>query len=169
MICYACHAKVESGRAKCPVCGFPVIQSVEGNETEFARIRQMAEDYRKRWLGGVVIGIATYSYVVEGYKLIQDKIEDLELARAEELVLGQILWSDVEFAGVEDQGTVTIHAFIKKKGIRYAYELQARLPAVSGACHVGVVLVEGLKAQLVMGNENSRTFSQLFSLIVAGE
>lgn len=166
MICYACQSKMEDGRAKCPVCGFPVIQSVEGNTVEIQGIRQMAKDYIRQWLGGVVIGIASYSYVMEDNKLKQDKIADLDLAQADQLVVGEPLWSDVDFAKVDDRGMVTIHAFMKRDGIRYAYELQAKLPETAGSCHVGVMLMEGLKAQLVLGNPESHTISQPFSLVV---
>ena len=166
MICYACQSKMEEGRAKCPVCGFPVIQSVEGNTVEIEGVRQMAKEYMKQWLGGAVIGIASYSYVVENHKLKQDNIADIDLAKADELVVGEPLWSDIDFTKVDDQGMITVNAFMKKDGIRYAYELQARLPSNTGACHVGVLLMEGLKARLVLGNKESHTYSQPFSLVV---
>ncbi len=53
MICYACQSKMEEGRAKCPVCGFPVIQSVEGNADEIERIRQMAKEYMRQRTSGM--------------------------------------------------------------------------------------------------------------------
>ena len=55
---------------------------------------------------------------------------------------------------------------MKKDGSRYADELEARLPSNTGASHVGVLLMEGLKARLVLGNKESHTYSQPFSLVV---
>ena len=43
-----------------------------------------------------MIGIASYSYVLENNKLKQDKIADLDLAQADQLVVGEPLWSDVD-------------------------------------------------------------------------
>lgn len=167
MICFACQSTVEDGRAKCPVCGFPVIQSVGGNTVEIDRIRQMARGYIRQWLEGIVIGIASYSYVLENNKLRQDKAADLDLAQADQLMVGVPVWNDADFANVEEQGVITIHAFMRKGGIRYAYELQAQLPPITGSCHVGVLLMKGLKARLVLGNPENHTYSQPFSLIVS--
>ena len=88
MKCCACQADVEEGRAKCSVCGFPVIQAVDGSPEEFERINKMGRDYLRKKLEGITIGFTAYGYKMEKDELKLDKTVNIPLAQAEDMILG---------------------------------------------------------------------------------
>lgn len=166
MKCFACQAEVEAGRAKCLVCGFPVIQSVDGNAQELDGIRKMGSEYLKKRLSGIRMGIVAYSYVMEHDELKQDKTQMIDVALGEALADGKIVWCPMDFARVDSHEPANLNVFVEGSdhSVRTC-ELSIKLPEFTGFAHIGAVLDAGLQVRMVYGNEQTYTLSDKFSLI----
>lgn len=166
MKCFACQAEVETGRARCSICGFPVIQSVDGNTDEVEEIRKMGVEYVKKRLSGIRTGIVAYSYVMEQDELKQDKTQMIEVALGEALAGGQIVWCPMDFARVDSDTPAKLTIFVESgdHSVRTC-ELSIQLPEFSGFAHIGAVLAEGLNARMVYGNAQTYALSDKFSLL----
>ena len=165
MKCFACQTELVVGRAKCPVCGFPVIQSVEGTTEDLEGIRQMGRDYLKKRLLGIRVGIVAYSYVMDHDELKQDKTQMIDVADGEALAGGDILWSSMDFARVDSDEPAQLTVFVANgQGPVRTFEQTIQLPKITGFAHIGVVLAEGLGARMAYGNEQNYVLSDRFSL-----
>lgn len=166
MKCFACQTELEAGRAKCPVCGFPVIQSVEGNTDELEGIRKMGRDYLKKRLLGIRVGIVAYSYVMDHDELKQDKTQMIDVAEGEALAGGSIVWSPMDFARVDSDEPAQLTVFVASgSGMARTFEQTIQLPKITGFAHIGVMLAEGLDARMAYGNEENYVLSDRFSLV----
>ena len=164
MKCNACQGEISEGRAKCPVCGFPVIQTVGNNEAELENIRKMGRDYLKQKLEGIAIGIMAYGYVMSDDGLKLDQTAEVEVAQAAELEPGQPVWAGEDFQRLDEEGEVSIHAFARKNDRTKTWELPVKLPKIAGACHIGIRLDAGLKGRMLLGDRSSYTESAEFTL-----
>lgn len=166
MKCYACQTELEAGRAKCPVCGFPVIQSVEGNTDELEGIRKMGREYLEKRLTGIRIGIVAYSYVMDNDELKQDKTQMIDVAAGEALAGGSIVWSSMDFARVDSDEPAQLTVFVASgEGPARIFEQTIQLPKLTGFAHIGAVLTEGFSARMAYGNEQTYVLSDRFSLV----
>lgn len=167
--CASCQANVEEGRAKCAVCGFPVLQSVLGNREEMENMKKMAAEYRKKKLQGIRIGITVYGYAMEGEELKLDKTEEIFLAQAEELTLGEPIWCAKDFARIDGNETVPMHVGVKKaNGEEEFHDLKIKFPRIEGFCHVGIEMKEGFRAEMLLGSGDSFERSEDFALPMNG-
>ncbi len=170
MKCNACQGEISEGRAKCPICGFPVIQTVGNNEAEIENIRKMGRDYLKQKLEGVTIGIMAYGYVMSDDGLQLDQTAEVEVAKAAELEPGQPVWAGEDFQRLDEEGEVSVHVFARKNDQTRTWELPVKLPKITGACHIGIRLGDGLEAHMLLGDSGSYTESAAFTLAeIAGE
>ena len=164
MRCNACQGEISEGRAKCPLCGFPVIQTVGNNEAEIENIRKMGRDYLRQKLEGVTVGIMAYGYVMGDDGLQLDQTAETEVAKAADLEPGKAVWLDQDFQRLDEEGEVTVHAFARKNGQTKTWELPVQLPKITGSCHIGIELQEGMKAEMLLGDSGSYTNSADFAL-----
>lgn len=164
MKCNACQGEISDGRAKCPLCGFPVIQMVGNNEAEIENIRKMGRDYLRQKLEGISIGIMAYGYVMGDDGLQLDQTEEVEVAKADDLEMEKAVWLDQDFQRLDEDGEVTIHVFARKNDKVKTWELPARLPKITGMCHIGIELKAGMKAEMLLGDSSSYTESEDFPL-----
>ena len=166
MKCLACQMELEQGVAKCSACGFPVIGSVAGSKEEQQNIKQMAQEYRKNRLKGIRIGIMAYGYAMDGDELKLDRTEEVMFASAEEMEVGQTVWCGQDFARVDGDESVAVRVILKREtGENRVHDLNMALPAISGFCHIGITLREGLQGQILMGDEGCHERSALFPLL----
>lgn len=166
MKCLACQMELEQGVAKCSACGFPVIGSVAGSKEEQQNIKQMAQEYRKNRLKGIRIGIMAYGYAMDGDELKLDRTEEVMFASAEEMGVGQTVWCGQDFARVDGDERVCVRVILKRgTGENRVHDLNMALPAISGFCHIGITLREGLQGQILMGDEGCHERSALFPLL----
>ncbi len=164
--CICCQADMEDGRAKCPVCGFPVIHNVQGNQEEMDNIKKMADEYGKKKRKGIRIGITAYGYCMDNEELKLDKTEEIFLAWADELSMGKIVWCEKDFARIDSDETVSLHVSVKKEGKDVVFQdVKIKLPRIQGFCHVGVELKEGFQVELILGNETIYERSERLDLL----
>ncbi len=148
-----------------PICGFPVIQMVGNNEAEIENIRKMGRDYLRQKLEGISIGIMAYGYVMgDDGSSSWIRRKRVEVAKADALEMEKAVWLDQDFQRLDEDGEVTIHVFARKNDKVKTWELPARLPKITGMCHIGIELKAGMKAEMLLGDSSSYTKSEYFPL-----
>lgn len=168
MKCCACEAPVDPGRAKCPVCGFPVIQSTGSNENELDRIRILGHTYLKKKIRNITVGMTTYQYQMsDGHLTLksEDKKSLFDVGDIDQI--GTVMWCDEDFARVDAVGfpqKVQLNIYVDN-GRSVDTPVLIGIPDIRGFCHIGMVLKEGLCAQMLMGDERTYTLSEKFSLV----
>ena len=88
MKCESCMGEVREGRAKCPFCGFPVVQIPEMEEEEREHVRSMGREYLRRKLEDLTVGITAYSYAMEEEGLTLEETAEVQVAGGSDLKPG---------------------------------------------------------------------------------
>lgn len=165
MKCESCMGEVREGRAKCPFCGFPVVQIPEMEEEEREHVRSMGREYLRRKLEVLTVGITAYSYAMEEEGLTLEETAEVQVAGGSDLKPGVPVWLRRDFQRLDQEGEVVIHAFLRRGDHEKRMELPVQLPKISGPCRIGVCLEEGLRARFLLGDADSCTKSAQFSLM----
>lgn len=168
MKCCACHAPIAPGHAKCSICGFPVIQSTGSDENELDHLKTLGHTYLQNKLKHVTIGVTTYQYQMTNGQLSLKSESGRNLFEASKAgKIDGILWCDENFARVDTKDVykkVHLNIFVDNGRIIHTPVL-IKLPNIKGFCHIGFVLRDGLHAQMLMGDADTYTLSEQFSLI----
>ncbi len=164
MKCMVCETDMGSGRGRCPVCGFPVIYSVEAGKSKHA-IEPMAEVYKKKILGSGIIGIKACRYKRTDDGLLWDGETDMELARLADIPVGQPLWVDQKFAGIAktDMAEIILDLYLESGDNRQDISLTLGNPDVKGCWQLGLMGGPGFRIAVLLGNPEKYVRSGSFS------
>lgn len=165
MKCLICNQEMESGVARCPVCGFPVIPSVQVTPEELQSMQELREDFLKKKLSGVLIGVTTYDYVVENREIKQIAKNKIVIAKGEDLVPGDILWCESDFEEVEVNRNIRVKAFIKKADeSEQVLDIEVNTEELDKVTNIGVILDDGLTIKFALGIKEKYIFSEAYKL-----
>ena len=89
---------------------------------------------------------------------VRNEVQNLDVAG----LIGERISQD--FQRLDEEGEVTVHAFARKNDQTKTWELPVQLPKITGACHIGIVLKDGMKAEMLLGDSGSYTESADFAL-----
>lgn len=165
MKCFACQTEIEDGRARCPLCGFPVVQIVQADENELEKIRKMGNDFRRKKLEGISVGIVAYKYAMKDGELKLDKENRIEVFHCDEISPNETIWYEERFARVETEETVTLKMFVQRGDSRQLFEFDFKVPQIKGFWYIGLKMENGFKARLLLGDREVYEMSAPFSLV----
>lgn len=164
MKCKVCDAALEEGRARCPVCGFPVMMMVEGNPQEEQKIMELAESYRKKKLVNANVTLIVYTNEIVENQVNIKKQEGIILASGEALGGNGIIWYPEHFARLEGDPVLQL-SVTNSRGETIARSMELANPQILDFWQVGVLPEAGLKCRIVLGNGNKYTSTEEISLL----
>ena len=167
MKCYACGSeKIESSMSQCPECAFPVM-TVAGDTAQFeTMMKQMAEEYRGKKIGGSALGLLTYQYAMKNDHLVLDKESETALSvDVTKMTPGQIWWDKTDFARVDAGEPLSLTLSVKKDGKVRNVTASVKAPAGEGFWHVGIRMQTGFCFSVLVGNEKNFAESGRISLV----
>lgn len=161
MKCEFCNSEMKAGEIICGVCGFTHINFTEADDRGVKA--QMKRSFAQQKLGSISLEIKVYDYTIERGNITENEVS-VKAANASELVLNEIKWLDTEFYGTSDKLTTEIEFCIKKDDDVKSFNLPMELPAAE-KLRIGVLLDDGLKVKLAVGDKNNYVLSESMSLI----
>lgn len=155
--CYACGMEdIKDGVARCPLCGFSIPRQLvsAGENSEFAKIMSdTGKQYRENKIGGMKVGIYTYSY--DEKLQMTGEHELVVLDSLEKMDIGEIIWSENKFARMDAGQEIILTAFVMDKdGKTKKKELSLVTPELLQLWKVGAMLEKGLQVRLLVGDSN---------------
>ncbi len=166
MRCIACNKELEAGVAKCSLCGFPVIQSVQSSEEDLLQMKQVGQDFLKNKLAGISIGIVTYDYTLENRRVNLEGETEIVIANAENLTYDSIVWCDKKFEPIEVKTkSVVFKLFINNASGKRMFSVRLNTESIDNITEVGVVLDEGLTARVLIGEKAKYISTEKIELI----
>lgn len=165
MKCYVCGMDKIENKARCPLCGFPVPRIVEDGEQGRAKVKEMAEKYRRKKLEGLKAGMVIYGHEKDGENLKINQEQYIQLAECPDLKIGETRWYDQDFARIDTAEPIVLKVWTQKQQdpIQF-YTVSAKAPDTDGFWHVGIRLLQELKLQLILGDDEEETESETISL-----
>jgi hypothetical protein len=164
MKCKVCKNDVEQGRAKCPLCGFPMLQMVQGSEAEQKKADEMAENYRKKLMQPVKIGLKVYTNAMDNGNLTVKKEEYITLAEGLSLAGSEIIWYPEKFARQTGECMMKI-AITDTKGNKKDQNIVVANPNIMDFWQVGVQPLEGFSFRIVLGKMGDYAVSDTLSCL----
>ena len=164
MKCKVCNCEVSSGIAKCSRCGFPVLQMVQGNADEEKRMNDLASSFRKKKIEPVRIYMNVYTNAMDGDHAKVVKEEEILLAAGEQMTGSQILWYPEKFAQLSGECQVKLN-IVRTSGEKTYLPVSLRNPNISDFWQVGILPLDGMEFQVVLGNQKSYSDSERISYL----
>ena len=165
MRCEFCNAEMGNGEIRCAVCGFTHINFTEADD---GGIREkMRHTFAAQTLGGINIEVKVHRYTIQNGNMTVNEPKYIKIAEASELVRHEIKWLDTVFYGIEDRREIHLDIRISGKDNDKEYTLTLNVPKALENLKAGILLEDGLKAEIVVGNESEYVQSEQFSLIYA--
>lgn len=162
--CYACHSKLEEGKADCGVCDMPNIKVVGDNSKAIEMLKKLGEEHRQEKLRGITISLIAYEHEKAEGKLRQKASHKVKLMNACDLSFHKTIWFDEKFARVDTTRIMNLDLIIDGKTSKNV-KLQFQSPKLDDFWHIGVCMKEGFCASVKIGNEQSFVETDTFSLI----
>ena len=166
MRCIACNKELEAGVAKCSLCGFPVIQSVQSSEEDLLQMKQVGQDFIKNKLSGISIGIVTYDYTLENRKVNLDGETEIVIANADSLTYDSIVWCDKKFEPIEVKTkSVVFKLFVSNAQEKRMFSVRLNTENINTIATVGVVLDDELTARVLIGEKSKYISTEKIQLV----
>lgn len=164
MKCRVCNSEINVGIAKCPKCGFPVLQMVKGDAAEEKKMNELADNFRKKKVGPVRIQMTVYTNALENDKVKVVKEEDILLAQGEQLLENGIIWYPENFARLSGDCKLKLK-LIRTNGESQTLNISVANPNIMDFWKIGVQPLDGLEFKVVLGNTNGYSSSDKFSYL----
>lgn len=160
MKCKFCGSNVPGGEIRCEVCGFTHVNFTDGDSS--GALEKMIEKYKKSKLGDISIDLISHRYVIENGEFKDYHTESVKIADAVELVPDKIVWLKKSFYGSESDKTIVVEVCVGKNEKTY-YDFSFNIKKTDDL-NIGVKMVNGLKARIAVGNEESYVLSEEFDI-----
>lgn len=166
MKCLVCNQELENGIARCTVCGFPVIPSVQVTPEELQSMQELKEDFLRKKLSAVLISVIAYDYIVENREITQVGENRIVIAKGEDLISGNILWCEKDFEKIESKRSVNIKAVIKKcDNSEQRVDIEVNTKEIDNVTNIGIMLDDSLTIKFAVGNKEKYIFSENYKLV----
>lgn len=164
MKCQVCKHEVEQGRARCPVCGFPVIQMVEGDTSEEEKRDELAKNYRRRKLENVSISLKVYTNAMEDGDIRITDESFILLAEKDALIGDEIIWYPEKFARLTGDCILRIEVANVDGQIK-EQDIRIENPDIMDFWQVGVLPLEGFQCRIILGSREKYSISDIISYL----
>lgn len=166
MRCVACNAELEAGVAKCPMCGFAVIYTVEPTQDDLVQIKQLGQAYLRNKLSGISIGIITYDYSFENRKINLDGEAETVIVSGSGLTYDNIVWCDKKFEPIEVKTrTIMFRLFINNNQEKRIFSVKLNTENIDNIADVGVILDDELTVRVVIGEKTKYISTEKIQLV----
>ena len=165
MKCKVCGKEIIENKAKCPVCGFPVLQVPANEDTKEAqeKILKLAEEYKLRKLQDMKIGLVIYKQNNEKGK--QNERLVIDLAEFPKMKVKESIWNDTKFARTDRKEPMVLELQIQKgKNPPSILQTSVEGPSSTGFWNVGLLLLEDLKLEILLRDDKDEKHSAPVSL-----
>ncbi|MBQ2288240.1 MAG: hypothetical protein II251_05995 [Lachnospiraceae bacterium] len=164
MKCKICNHEMNPGIAKCPKCGFPVLQMVKGDAAEEKRMNELADNFRKKKMEPVRIQMTVYTNAMENDKVKVVKEDKILLAQGDQLAGNQIIWYPENFARLSGDCKLKL-SLVHTNGDLEDMNISVANPNIMDFWNIGIMPLEGLEFKVVLGNKNTYSCSDKFSYL----
>lgn len=164
MKCKVCNYAMNPGMAKCPKCGFPVLQMVKGDGAEEKRMKELADKFRKKKVETVKIWMTVCTNTKVNDKVNVAKEENILLARGEQLLKAPILWYPEKFARLSGNCRLKL-SIVHTDGRCEKKDVLINNPNINDFWSVGIMPLDGMEFRVVLGNEKTYSSSDKFSFL----
>lgn len=166
MKCVACNKELDAGVAKCSLCGFPVIQSVQSSDEDLKQMKKLGQDFLKNKLSGISVGIITYDYTLENRKINLDGEAETVIANADSLAYDSIVWCDKAFEPIEVKTrTVVFKLFVNNNQEKRIFSVKLNTENIDKIADVGVTLDDELTVRFLVGEKSKYISTDKIQLI----
>ncbi len=168
MKCYACGSdRVTNTMGKCPDCGCTLLHNMGMSQEDFeAKQKTIGKNYRDKKLGGMKIGLVTYSHEMKNGKLVQSGTGFLEITdQVEILDVGEAIWNDQKFARIDGGEELNITVVVDGPEGRHEEKIEMTAPATKSFWQAGIVMEPGFQARLLVGDATKSAKSDKFRLV----
>lgn len=157
MKCYCCNHEFPDGKSACPVCGFPVIYGVDGNQLPMDQIAQQVQAYRAEKMENIEISAAQYYWKESGDGVAMDRKVFVKVADGKELSRQGTVWLDQKFARIVSQKKIPIE-YKRFAGDKVQ---KATVPAPQDVSFwkLGAELADGMSFRFVLQSDGETTQS----------
>ncbi len=166
MKCVACNKELDSGVAKCPLCGFPVIQTVDPTADDLKQMKEVGLDFLKNKLSGISIGVVAYDYSLENRKInLEGEVETI-IANADSLTYDSILWCDKEFEPINIKTkSIAFKLFINNNQEKRIFSVKLNTENIDKIADIGVVLDNELTVRVLIGEKSKYISTDKIQLV----
>lgn len=164
MRCRVCNSEIDTGIAKCPKCGFPVLQMVKGDVAEEKKMNELAENFRKKKVETVSVQMVVYSNGIENDKPKVIKEDYILLAKGEQLLGHEIIWYPENFARLSGDCKLRVR-LIRTNGESQDVDISVENPNIMDFWKIGVAPQDGMAFKIVLGSKKSYSSSEKISYL----
>lgn len=161
MQCSCCRGQVEAGQAKCLTCGFPLL--IGGDNSE--GMNDIIINHRKNKLLTVSVLLKVYSYICENGSIIESENEYIKLPDIVALEFDKITWSDGIYEDVNSDTPFTLTVQVNNTNGSFENSLSFVPNKEISRSAVGVMLCDGFKLRLAIGDKENYILSNEFNLL----
>ena len=163
MKCLVCGLEFSDDVARCPRCKFYVPGATDDSEESRKIIKDMADEYRRKYWSAAKVFLKVYTNKVNGDKVVTAKTDELYIGETDKLNKGEILWNGEKFARL--YGDCELNVVVDREGEeRKTHALYVANPKLSDFWNVGLKKQNDDQYCITVGNNSKYAESEPFSI-----
>jgi len=127
---------------------------------------KMADEYRRKKLGQITLGMLAYSHEMKDGHLVQSGTDEILFpVQVCDLKPGEISWQEQNFARIDGGEPITITLLIDCNGNKRRVELPMTAPDTEGFWQIGLEMQPGFAVRIAVGNPKLYCYSDITPLL----
>lgn len=159
MKCDICKTEIAEGMSACPVCGFPVLYVVGSAQMPVDYIEAVTAAYKKKLLQSLRVSVLVFSWKKSDDEIVLNEKHKVQIATGEELLAGQAVWLNEEFARTVSEPAVELTYELQTDKGKEEGTVKIAAPQDASLWKVGAVLTEDMKLKLLIKSDIGQTES----------
>lgn len=163
MKCLVCGLELDDELVRCPRCKFYVPGATDDSEESRKRIKELADEYRRKYWSAAKVFLEVYTNAVKDDKVVTVKTDELFIGETDKINDGEIAWNGEKFARLH--GDCQLNIVVDREGeARKKLKLSVENPKISNYWHVGLKKQSDDRYCITVGSNSKYAESESFSV-----